>query len=116
MEPSAAVLDDGRRIAADLTVWLTGASGWPVLADSGLPTDARGFLWTDASLRSVADPRVFAVGDCGTQVAFPETPKAGVYAVRQGPVLDAVLRATLAGTAPPTYRPQSSIPVIAQHR
>ena len=27
------------------------------------------------------------MGDCGHLVEFPRTPKAGVYAVRQGPVL-----------------------------
>ena len=53
-------------------------------------------------------PRVFAVGDCA---AFtPALPKAGVFAVRMGPVLVTQLRAALrsdqgAGTAP-AYVPQ----------
>ena len=49
---------------------------------------------------------LFAVGDCASMDAAPWVPKAGVYAVRQGPVLDANLRAYLSGRRPRAYRPQ----------
>lgn len=100
---------DGGRVSSRLTVWLTGAVAWPLFQGSGLPLDERGFLLLDDALRSLADPRIFAVGDCGTLASHPETPKAGVYAVREAPVLWASLRAALtggAGGAPPRYTPQ----------
>jgi selenide,water dikinase len=98
---------DGGQVPSRLTVWLTGAVAWPLFQSSGLPLDEQGFLWIDAALRSVADPSIFAVGDCGTLASHPDTPKAGVYAVREGPVLWASLRAAIVGGEPPRYTPQS---------
>ncbi len=104
--PDRTVLASGREIPSDLTVWLAGAVAWPLFRDAGLPLDERGFLLLDDSLRSVADSKIFAAGDCGTMVNFPQTPKAGVYAVRQAPILWESLRAALLGGEPPQYRPQ----------
>ena len=96
----------------DLVLWATGAQAHAWQSDparrGGLAASADGFIAVDAQLRSVSHPRVFAVGDCA---AFsPALPKAGVYAVRMGPVLTAQLRAALGGTqddAPaPAYHPQ----------
>jgi selenide,water dikinase len=50
---------------------------------------------------------MFAVGDCATLDEFPDTPKAGVYAVRQGPILMRNLRAVAAGGGLESYRPQA---------
>lgn len=96
---------DGRRVALDETLWCTGATGpeWP--AKAGLATDERGFVATDRYLRSLSHPAVFATGDIGTQVATPSA-KAGVFAVRQAPVLFENLRATLLGRPLSVYRPQ----------
>jgi len=101
-----AILDSGREVLSDLTVWLAGAVGWPLFRDSGLPLDERGFLLLDDSLRSVGDSRIFAAGDCGTMANYPQAPKAGVYAVRQAPILWESLRAALRGEEAPRYRPQ----------
>jgi pyridine nucleotide-disulfide oxidoreductase family protein len=98
--------ESGVRVPSRLTVWLTGAVAWPLFRDSGLPLDGRGFLLIDDALRSVADPRIFAAGDCGTLASHPETPKAGVYAVREAPVLWESLKAAVQGREPPRYRPQ----------
>jgi selenide,water dikinase len=49
---------------------------------------------------------VWAAGDCATLADHPGTPKAGVYAVRQGPVLARNLRAALGDGAPAPYVPQ----------
>jgi selenide,water dikinase len=46
------------------------------------------------------------VGDCGTFIDFPETPKAGVYAVRQGPFVTHNLVAWLDGLPLRRDRPQ----------
>ena len=65
----------------------------------------RGFLSITDSLQSVADDRVFGAGDIATQVNHPR-PKAGVYAVRQGPVLAHNLRAALLGKPLREHKPQ----------
>lgn len=87
----------------DLLLWATGAQAHAWQRDprrrGTLAVDGAGFVRVDAQLRSVSHPQVFAVGDCA---AFdPPLPKAGVYAVRQGPVLTAQLRAALTGAPPP---------------
>jgi len=90
--------------APGLLLWAAGAQphAWPV--DGGLAADEAGFVRVDAMLRSVSHPEVFAVGDAAAW--DPPLPKAGVFAVRQGPVLAANLRAALQGTALRPYRPQ----------
>jgi pyridine nucleotide-disulfide oxidoreductase family protein len=85
----------------DLVLWATGALAHAWQRDparrGGLAVSADGFIQVDAQLRSVSHPRVFAVGD---NAAFsPPLPKAGVYAVRMGPVLIDQLRAALGGGA-----------------
>jgi len=95
----------GETIQAGFVTAAVGARPAPWLAESGLAVTDDGFVEVDAHLRSVSDPRVFAVGDVAHMTASPR-PKAGVFAVRQGPVLDAVLRAALAGAALPAYAPQ----------
>ena len=108
VDGETARLEDGTELPAELAVWLTGAVAWPVMRRSGLSTDERGFLLVDDRMRSIDDPRIWAVGDCGTMVDYPETPKAGVYAVRQGPLLAEGLRAALTGEVGPAYEPQES--------
>jgi selenide, water dikinase len=107
VHPDSVETQDGARIPSRLTVWLTGAVSWPLFHSSGLPLDDRGFLLTGDSLASVDDPRIFAAGDCGTLASHPDTPKAGVYAVREGPVLWKSLKAAVEGGEPPRYTPQA---------
>jgi pyridine nucleotide-disulfide oxidoreductase family protein len=91
-----------------LVLWATGAQAhhWP--ARSGLATGDDGFIRIDAQLRSVSHPCVLAVGDCAQWGALgePGLPKAGVYAVRMGPVLANNLRAALGRGSWQTYTPQ----------
>lgn len=96
-------LADGRRIASDFTVGAAGASpqGW--LAQTGLALHD-GFISVDATLRS-SDPSIFAVGDCA-HLAHAPRPKAGVFAVREAPVLFDNLRAVLSGGTLRDYTPQ----------
>lgn len=108
VHPEEVELEDGGRLPSRLTVWLTGAVAWPLFQESGLPLDDRGFLLIDDALRSIGDPRIFAAGDCGTLVHYPKTPKAGVYAVREAPVLWESLKASVSGGEPPRYVPQET--------
>jgi selenide,water dikinase len=99
-------LDTGERLAADAALWVGGAASVSLFSDSGLPTDARGFVRVRPTLQVVGHDDVFAVGDCAS-LEGADLPKAGVYAVRQGPALTRNLRARLGGTALRPYRPQS---------
>ena len=92
--------------AFDLVIWATGAVATPLLQSIDLPKDDRGFLLTDTDLRSIADAKIFAVGDAGTIRQNP-TPKAGVYAVRQGPILWENLRRILQNKTSISYSPQT---------
>ena len=94
--------------SSDLVLWATGAEAhaWQIdpARRNALAVSERGFISVDSQLRSVSHPAVFAVGDCA-EWAQP-LPKAGVYAVRMGPVLSVNLRAALGQGAAQVYRPQ----------
>ena len=96
---------DGRVAKLDDIIWCTAATGpeWPAAA--GLDTDKRGFVATNAYLQSTSHPFVFATGDIGTQTKTPSN-KAGVFAVRQAPVLFENIRALLLGQKLKPYAPQ----------
>ena len=96
-------LADGRQLRSDFTTGAAGARPYGWLAQAGLRLQD-GFVDVDATLRS-SDPDVFATGDCA-HLGFDPRPKAGVYAVRQAPVLYDNLRAALTGTALRPYKPQ----------
>ncbi len=105
VEAASMVLGDGTRAAYDELFWCTGAAAAPWVTASGLATDRDGFLAVRDTLQALHDDRVFGAGDIATQVNHPR-PKAGVYAVRQGPVLAHNLRAVLLGKALQQHRPQ----------
>ena len=101
-----------QHMPADVVIWAVGAVGPPLFAALDLSKDPRGFLLTDQHLRSVDDPAIFVVGDAGTCAPSPN-PKAGVYAVRQGPVLWDNLQSAQAGESHvgrslADWQPQSS--------
>ena len=76
-------LSGGDVIDADVVLWATSASAPPLLKQFDLPKDEIGFLLIDDTLQCKDSKFIFAVGDTGT-IAENPTPKAGVYAVRQG--------------------------------
>jgi selenide,water dikinase len=99
-------LDGGCRLDFDQLVWTAGAAPPPALARSFLPSDAGGFVLVDRTLQVRGHPELFAAGDCATLADAPNVPKAGVYAVREGPVLAFNLRAALGRRPLRRYRPQ----------
>lgn len=97
--------EDAHSYPHDFLLWCTGAVGaaWP--GDSGLSVTDSGFVRVQDTLQSLNDPAVFAAGDC----AWPEpgpVPRAGVYAVRQAPVLRHNLIAAWRGRPLRHWRPQ----------
>ncbi|EAQ97495.1 selenide, water dikinase SelD [Congregibacter litoralis] len=87
-------------------IWCTGAAAAPWIKESGLPVDERGFMQVEDTLQSTGYENVFGAGDIATQYRHPR-PKAGVYAVRQGPVLAENLLAYHAGESLREHKPQS---------
>ena len=91
-----------------LVLWATGAEAhaWQrcPARRGGLAVSEAGFIRVDRQLRSVSHPAVYAVGDCAQWA--PPLPKAGVFAVRMGPVLSQNLRAALGCGVAGVYRPQ----------
>jgi selenide, water dikinase len=105
IERSAVRLEDGQWQQADAVFVVTEASAAPWFADTGLPLDEKGFLAVDDTLASTGDARIFAAGDCATAMNH-RRPKAGVFAVRQGPPLADNLRRVLGGEAAQPFIPQ----------
>ncbi|MEO8937089.1 MAG: FAD-dependent oxidoreductase [Burkholderiaceae bacterium] len=87
-----------------VVLWATGARSHAWQAHTALATDAAGFFRVDRMLRSTSHADVFASGDCAAWER--PLPKAGVYAVRMGPVLVRNLRAALGDGRPRVWRPQ----------
>jgi len=100
-------LNDGTLIEADIVIWATGASPPKLLESFNLPMDDRGFLATDNTLRSTSGLPIFSVGDTGS-ILSDTLPKAGVYAVRQGPILWDNIQALLSNRPLIKYEPQRS--------
>jgi selenide,water dikinase len=100
-------LDGGEDLPSQVVLWVTGAVSQPIFRESGLPTDGRGFAQVRSTLQVEGHDELFAVGDCSTLIDYPGTPKAGVYAVRQGPLITHNIRARVLGQPLRSYRPQS---------
>ena len=96
---------DGRALAHDHVFWVTGVEAFGGFRDSGLATDADGFIEVGPTLRSTSHPDVFAAGDAAGMRDAPR-PKSGVFAVRQGPTLAGNLRRHALGKPLRRYRPQ----------
>ncbi|MFK7829734.1 MAG: selenide, water dikinase SelD [Congregibacter sp.] len=90
----------------DSLVWCTGAAAAPWIVSSGLSTDERGFMRVEDTLQSSSHPDIFGAGDIAAQHGHLR-PKAGVYAVRQAPVLAHNLMAIVAKEALRVHLPQT---------
>ncbi|RYG91630.1 selenide, water dikinase SelD [Loktanella sp. IMCC34160] len=97
------ILADGQRIPSAFTTGAAGARPHDWVAEIGLAHED-GYLTIDDTLRT-SDPAIFAAGDCA-HMGFAPRPKAGVFAVRQAPVLFDNLRAALSGGEMDHYAPQ----------
>lgn len=99
--------EGGKSVPCQAVLWVTGPASHPVFSNSpAVDTDDRGFVLTRSTLQTQDFANLFAVGDCATMIDYPQTPRAGVYAVRQGPIITQNLRAFLAGEPLGVYRPQ----------
>lgn len=97
-------LSDGQSLPGDFIVSAAGARPHPWLSSTGLAL-TNGYIDVGPDLRTQTDPDIFASGDCAHLTHAPR-PKAGVFAVREAPVLFDNLRAALTGTPLRDYNPQ----------
>lgn len=97
----------GEQLAVDEVFFCTHAKAAKWLSETGLDVDMSGFVQVNRHFQSLSDDNIFAAGDIAAMVDTPR-PKAGVYAVRQGPVLVENLRRRLVEKPLKTIRPQSN--------
>ncbi|MDP5216930.1 selenide, water dikinase SelD [Ruegeria sp. 2205SS24-7] len=97
------LFSDGTKLEADFITGAAGARAYGWMAQTGLDLDD-GFVKVNDYLQS-SDPNAFAAGDCA-HLSHDPRPKAGVYAVREAPVLYQNLRAALGAGQMRRYQPQ----------
>jgi len=109
--------DPRREVPATHVLWATGAEAQSlaeVLARRGLALSERGWVRVRPTLQSVSHDDIFAAGDCAQIDGLPggaaSPPKAGVYAVRAGPVLIRNLLAAVGHGDLVAFSPQEDIP------
>ncbi len=100
------LLKSGDRVEADAVIWATSAVAPELLGKLDLETDQKGFLLTQSTLQTIGNQRIMAVGDSGT-IVDANLAKAGVYAVRQGPVLWDNIKRAVSNRKLIKYSPQS---------
>lgn len=106
VEPDGVGVEDGDPQPYDVLLWATGPRAPELFRTSGLATDDGGYLQVEPTLHSSAHTAIFAAGDCAAIRGFPWVPRAGVYAVREGPVLAGNLARALRGKPLREYEPQ----------
>lgn len=107
VEERSLTSSQGDVVMFDEVLWVTAATApeWP--GKAGLDTTGRNFIAVNDHLQSTSHPQVFACGDVASQIDSP-SPKAGVFAVRQAPVLFDNLRRAVIGQSLRSYRPQQN--------
>lgn len=101
----AVYLSNGQSLPANFVVSAAGARAYSWIATTGLAL-TNGFIDVGPDLRAIGDPGLFAVGDCAHLTHAPR-PKAGVFAVRQAPVLLHNIKAAFDGRPLRAYHPQA---------
>ena len=81
----------GESIRLDQSIWCTGGVGAQWLKVTGIALNIDNFIEVNEFLQSTSHQNIFAVGDVAEMINDPR-PKAGVYAVRQAPILECNLR------------------------
>ncbi|MCZ8516951.1 FAD-dependent oxidoreductase [Paenibacillus filicis] len=91
----------------DQLLWLAGPRA-PAIFSRSEVADKAGYLLLNSKLQSVFYPNIFGAGDCVTIDEHPGLDKAGVYAVREAPILWNNLKQFLNDGQLARYKPQRS--------
>ena len=105
LQETQLVSNNGISLAVDSVFWCTSAvaPAWPKAC--GFTTDEQGFISVTPYLQSMSNKNIFAAGDIAHMPHAPR-PKAGVYAVRQAPILLHNLRNAVLKKPLKSYKPQ----------
>lgn len=110
LSASDVLLHNGEAVPYDIAIWPTGAASHAVaakIAAAGIATSSEGWIRVSNTLQSITHPSIFAAGDCCTFDSLSKQPgKAGVYAVRTGPILIKNLLGSLRAEPLVEYTPQ----------
>lgn len=104
LENGSVTSTQGQVIDADTVLWATGSQAHPWVKTSSLSVDTQGFVRIRPTLETLSHPDVFAAGDCASWET--PLPKAGVFAVRMGPVLARNIVAKIEGNPLASFSPQ----------
>ncbi len=110
VEADRVVLSDGRVLAHDVVALATGLVAPPLIETLGLAAlgESGAGIPVRASLQHEEYDEIYAAGDCAHFLPQP-LPRVGVYSVRQGPVLLAILVARATGARMPEFCPQRHV-------
>ena len=110
IDPGAVVLDDGRRLRSDLTIWTGGPAPPALLAESGLAPPG---AWApvDSTLQSKGKPGIFFAGDAA-DLPTP-LPKQGYHAHDMGVCAARNAERLLAGKGLVRFRPSGKPMLIS---
>jgi selenide,water dikinase len=104
--PTSITLQNGKRLHSDFTIWSVNAGSHSWFASTNIQCSEQGFIKVDRYLRSLSHQNIFASGDCCHFTPKP-TAKAGVYAVRQAPILAKNIIAMLQQRPLKSYQPET---------
>ncbi len=107
IDPTRLRLESGELIETQLTILATGYAPAPLLSKTVLSHTVQGSVAVNDQLQCTHFPNVFAVGDCA-ELTSSRVPKAGVFAVRQAPVLAHNLVALARGEPLAMYQHKAS--------
>ena len=99
-------IENGLEFESNFTVIAAGATAYEWLEKTDLSLKD-GFINVDKTLQVIGCPDIFAVGDCA-HLNFSPRPKAGVFAVRQAPVLFKNIQAKLLKGSLKAFSPQKN--------
>jgi len=104
-------LENGNKVGCNVVVWATGADAQVCTAESDLDL-LNGYFRVNKFMQSTSHQNVFAGGDCATIESHPDTPKAGIFAIRVGPFISQNLINYIAKKALVPYVPKTGFLVI----
>jgi len=105
IKSDAIVLQSGEEVTSDFTLGATGPQPYTWIQETGLPC-THGYINVGSTLQTEDYHNIFAVGDCAHFLPQPLV-KAGVYAVREAPILHQNIVALLEGRELKHFKPQS---------